>query len=55
MAGTSWPIDLESHFRYLSGIFLRVGLMTELGGVPLLILWQAQMANAAAEPADNSI
>ena len=27
MAASAWPIDLDSHFRYLSGIFLAIGLM----------------------------
>lgn len=26
MAASSWPVDLDSHFRFLSGIFLAVGL-----------------------------
>lgn len=27
MTGTAWPVDLDSHFRYLSGVFLAVGLI----------------------------
>lgn len=27
MAASSWPVDLDSHFRFLSGIFLAVGVM----------------------------
>ena len=43
------PTDLDSHFRYISGIFFAVGAPSaghlfgfamELGAVPLLMLWQ---------------